>query len=126
MSVPSNLLCAKSHEYILEEGSVYKVGITDHAVHQLGDIVFVELPEVDAEFKQGDILGTIESVKAASELYMPISGKVVEVNEALMDEPELVNNDNYGAGWFIKVEPTNSSEISELMTYEAYKADLEA
>lgn len=124
MSVPANLKVAKSHEYVLEENGVYKIGITDHAVHQLGDIVFVEFPETDVEFEKGEVFGTVESVKAASELYMPISGKVVETNEALMDEPELVNADNYGKGWFMKIEAANTSELSELMNYDEYQKDL--
>ena len=100
--------------------------MTDYAVEQLGDIVFLELPEVGSEFKKGESFAAIESVKAASEIYMPISGKVVAVNEALVDAPETLNEDVYAAGWLVKIEATgDASEQNDLMEYEDYKEELE-
>ena len=125
MSVPDGILCTKSHEYILEEeGNPYKIGITEYAAEQLGDIVFVELPEVDTEFQKGEIFGTIESVKAASELYMPVSGKIVEINEELINKPELINSDTYEKGWLIKVELEDKGELDEAMEYDDYIAEV--
>jgi glycine cleavage system H protein len=128
VKAPEGILCTKSHEYILKEENVYKIGITDHAVEQLGDIVFVELPEVGAKFEKGDVFGTIESVKAASELYIPISGIVAEVNETLAGEPELINNSTYKSGWLIKIEADETDaekELKEAMEYEDYINDIE-
>lgn len=116
-----NVLCTKSHEYIIREDGTLKIGITDFAVEQLGDVVFVELPEVDSKFEKGEIFGTIESVKAASELYMPVGGKVVEVNEKVIDSPETVNSDCFGEGWFIKIADFDEKEIEETLPYEEYK-----
>ncbi|MEI7473815.1 MAG: glycine cleavage system protein GcvH [bacterium] len=120
-----DVLCAKSHEYAVKEGSSLTIGITDYAVEQLGDIVFVELPEVGSSFEKGDVFGTIESVKAASELYMPVGGKVVEINEKLTTEPELMNVDSYNDGWLIKIEGYSEDELSELMAYDEYKESLD-
>lgn len=125
LEIPEGILITKSHEYIISENNVAKIGITDHAVEQLGDIVFVELPEVGSTFSKGDVFGTIESVKAASELYMPVSGKVIEVNENLSIEPELVNNDCYGKGWLIKISSYNKNESHDAMNYKEYKEYLE-
>ena len=125
VEIPEGLLCTKSHEYVYETGNLCVIGITDYAVEQLGDIVFIELPDVNSEFQKGEIFGTIESVKAASELYMPISGKVVEVNEALISRPESINIDCYRKGWFIKVEPKDKDQLNEAMEYEDYLADIE-
>lgn len=124
--VPSNILCTKTHEYILPEGNVAVIGITDYAVEHLGDIVFVEMPEVGSTFTKGEVFGTIESVKAASELYMPVGGKVVEVNEKLLTQPELVNEDCYGEGWLVKISDYSSDELSEIMGYEEYQEYLKA
>lgn len=115
------IYCMKSHEYVLVEADTAKIGITDYAVEQLGDIVFVELPEVGSSFIKGEVFGTIESVKAASELYMPLSGKVVAINESLLTEPELVNQDSFEAGWLIKVQDFAEDELNDAMTYEEYK-----
>ena len=93
-----NMLCTKTHEYVLEEGENYAVGITDYAIEQLGDIVFIELPEVGSTFSKNEAFATIESVKAASEIYMPISGKIVDVNSDLVDAPEKINKDYYENG----------------------------
>ena len=127
MSITERILCSKSHEYLLpNDDNTYTVGVTDYAVEQLGDIVFLELPEVGSEFKKGESFAAIESVKAASEIYMPISGKVVAVNEALVDAPETLNEDVYAAGWLVKIEATgDASEQNDLMEYEDYKEELE-
>lgn len=127
MSITERILCSKSHEYLLpNDDNTYTVGLTDYAVEQLGDIVFLELPEVGSEFKKGESFAAIESVKAASEIYMPISGKVVAVNEALVDAPETLNEDVYAAGWLVKLEATgDASEQNDLMEYEDYKEELE-
>ncbi len=122
---PEGILCSKSHEWMLEEGDLVKIGLTDYAVEQLGDIVFVELPEVGAEFSKGEVFATIESVKAASEIYMPVSGKVVEVNEELINAPELVNEDVWGKGWLIKVESNSLQEDTlGLLEYEDYQEEV--
>ena len=121
--LPENILCSKTHECIYKDNDEYVVSITDFAVEQLGDIVFVELPEVGNEYSQGDIFGTIESVKAASEIYAPVSFKVKEINEEVIEKPELLNQDPYQAGWLLKVEVTNVSELDTLMEYEDYKSE---
>ena len=126
MSITEKILCTKSHEYLLEENGNYIIGLTDYAIEQLGDIVFVELPEVGSEYKKGDTFATIESVKAASEIYMPISGKIIEVNDAIADSPEILNEDCYEKGWLVKIEKTgDESEFADLLEYEDYKEDLE-
>ncbi|MCM1339962.1 MAG: glycine cleavage system protein GcvH [Muribaculaceae bacterium] len=125
MSFTEDILCTKSHEYILK-GEPCTVGLTDYAIEQLGDIVFLELPEVGDEFAKGDTFANIESVKAASEIYMPVSGKIVEVNEGLVDAPESLNEDCYENGWLVKIEPTSGDDdFSDLMTYADYKEELE-
>jgi glycine cleavage system H protein len=111
------------HEWVTGEGETLKIGITDYAQDQMGDIVFVEAPEVGDELSKGDEFGTIESVKAVSELYMPISGEIVAVNEDLDDGPELVNEDPYKQ-WLIEIKPSDPSELEGLLTLEAYKAIL--
>lgn len=127
MSITEKILCSKSHEYILKnDDNTYTVGLTDYAVEQLGDIVFLELPENGSEFKKGETFATVESVKAASEIYMPVSGKVVEVNDTLTDAPETLNEDSYEKGWLVKIEATgDESEQSDLLEYEDYKEELE-
>lgn len=110
-----------SHEWIKVEGNVAKIGISDHAQDTLGEIVFVELPSVGDHFNKGDDFGAVESVKAASELYMPISGTVTNVNEALEDEPELINEDAY-LNWIIEIELDDLSELDDLLSYEDYEA----
>ncbi len=115
-----NIYCSKSHEYVLLDNNTAKIGITEHAVEQLGDIVFVELPETGTILKTGEIFGTIESVKAASELYMPIGGKVTAVNEKLETSPELVNAEPYKGGWLIEITDFNSSDLKNLMNNEEY------
>ena len=126
MTIPEGILCTKSHEYLLEgENGVYTVGLTDYAVEQLGDIVFVELPEVGSTFGKDEVFATIESVKAASEIYMPVGGEIVEVNEELINSPELINEDSYDA-WLVKINPTNFQEDSQgLMEYDDYKDEVQ-
>ena len=126
MGFKDEMLCSKSHEYIVKQDDKYIIGLTDYAIDQLGDIVFLELPEVGDEFKKGDNFANIESVKAASEIYMPISGKIVEVNSELIDAPERLNDDCYENGWLVKVETeAKEDEFSDLMSYENYKEELE-
>ena len=121
-----NMLCTKTHEYVLEKGDKYEVGITDYAINQLGDIVFIELPEVDSEFKKNEVFATIESVKAASEIYMPISGKIVEINEEIVNSPELLNDESYADKWFVRIESNaDQLEFSDLMEYSDYKEEIE-
>ncbi|MCB1475667.1 MAG: glycine cleavage system protein GcvH [Rhodobiaceae bacterium] len=113
---------SSDHEWIRMEGDVAVIGITDYAQEQLGDVVYVELPDPGRKVKPGDDAAVVESVKAASEVYAPVSGEVVEVNAALADNPALVNEDPAGAGWFLKVRLSNPSEIEALMDEAAYKA----
>ncbi len=110
----------ESHEWVRKEGELFVYGITDHAQHELSDIVFVELPSVGNSFGKGDTIGVVESVKAASDLYMPVSGDIVEVNEGLLDTPEVINSDPFGAGWIMKFKVTALSEYEELLDAEAY------
>ncbi len=127
MSITEKILCSKSHEFLLDNGdNTFTIGLTDYAVEQLGDIVFLELPEIGTEFKKGETFATIESVKAASEIYMPVSGKILEINEAAVDAPEILNEDSYEKGWLVKVEATgDASEQNDLLEYEDYKEELE-
>lgn len=118
-SIPANLQYTKDHEWALVEGGVATVGITDHAQHELGDIVFVELPKVGAAVKAGESFGTIEAVKTVAELYAPVSGTVTAVNTALADDAGVVNTDPYGKGWILKI--TVSGETGELMDAGAYQ-----
>jgi len=118
---PEDSKYAKSHEYLHIEGEVGTIGITDYAQKELGDVVFVELPQVGTELEAGDELGSIESVKAVSELFAPIGGTVVEINEKLAEKPELVNTDPYGDGWMVRIKVADASEIDELlMSAEEY------
>lgn len=120
MKIVTGLLYAKDHEWVRVEGDTAYIGIADFAQNQLGDIVYVELPEIDDELEIEDDFSAIESVKAAADVYMPVSGKVVEINEALMDDPALLNADPY-ENWMIKVELTDKSELDDLMTSEEYE-----
>lgn len=124
MSIPADLKYVASHEWIrVEADGSATIGITQHAQELLGDIVFVELPEVGATFSAEDQAGSIESVKAASDVYSPISGEVVAVNEDLTSSPELVNSDPYGA-WFFKIKPSNPAELETLLTAEQYAGEI--
>jgi glycine cleavage system H protein len=120
LNFPDGLQYAEDHEWVKSEADGAAIGISDYAQDQLGDIVFVELPEVGASFAKGDEFGTVESVKAVSELYMPIGGEILAVNPALEDAPELVNNDPYGEGWMIRVKPADQAEIDSLLDKAAY------
>ena len=122
MAVKDNILCSKSHEYIYQEGSNYFIGLTDYAIEQLGDIVFVELPEVGSSYTKGEIFGTIESVKAASEIYMPVGGTIVEINEQLIEKPELLNENEFDEMWLIKI---SSNTYEDLLNYDTYKEEAE-
>lgn len=125
MSLTEGILCSKSHEYILEHDGLYKIGLTDYAIEQLGDIVFLELPEVGAEFHKGEVFATIESVKAASEIYMPITGEIVEVNEAVVNNPEILNESPYEKGWLVKVKSDSAAIDSvDLLEYDDYKEEI--
>jgi glycine cleavage system H protein len=120
MSTPKDLRYSEEHEWVKEEGGKYRIGITHFAQSELGDIVFVELPQVGDDVKADEPFGSVESVKTVSELYAPISGKVVEVNEALEDSPEFVNESPYENAWMIVVEATDLSEVDALMSAEEY------
>jgi glycine cleavage system H protein len=126
--VPSELKYTKSHEWLrVEEDGLVTVGISDHAQELLGDLVFVELPEVGLEFVAGDECCVVESVKAASDVYMPISGEIVEINEALADEPEIINSSPYDSGWLFKIDPAADEldALDDLMDADAYLAEIE-
>ncbi|OLO05453.1 MULTISPECIES: glycine cleavage system protein GcvH [Salinicola] len=119
--IPNNLLYTDSHEWVLDNGDgTVTVGITDHAQEALGDVVFVELPEAGRELDAGDEFGVIESVKAASDLYSPLAGEIVEVNEALEDSPETVNDSPYSDGWLLKLQLADQADLESLMSAEAY------
>lgn len=121
MNIPAELKYTKDHEWVKIDGNTAIVGITDFAQSELGDIVFVDVESVDEELATGEVFGSVEAVKTVSDLYFPISGKVVEFNETLEDEPELVNTDPYGKGWIIKVEIATDADQSELLTADQYK-----
>jgi len=122
--VPDDLHYTKDHEWVRVEGKKATVGITDHAQHELTDIVFVELPKIGKVLKAGDVLGVVESVKSASEIYAPISGKVLEVNGELLDSPEVVNKDPYGKGWIAKIEPADPTEEKRLLDASGYRRQI--
>lgn len=122
MSNPRNLKYTQEHEWVLVEGETVTIGITWHAQDQLGDVVFVELPEVGGEFSAGDAIGEVESVKAVSEIYTPVSGTVLEINEELDGAEDLCNQDPYGDGWMVKFKLDNATELNALMDVDAYEA----
>lgn len=124
MNTPSELKYTKDHEWVKIEGNVATVGITDFAQGELGDIVFVDVDSVDEELSAGEVFGSVEAVKTVSDLYLPVSGKVIEFNEELENAPELLNNDPYGAGWIIKIELAGDAAVSELLSAEDYQANL--
>src|SRR5204863_2275942 len=115
-NVPEDLKYAKSHEWVRVSGGVATVGITDHAQHELTDIVFVELPEVGRKVKAGEACAVVESVKTASDIYSPVSGEVLEINKAAVDHPALVNSEPYAGGWFYKIKLSNTGEVSVLLS----------
>ncbi|KAA6319894.1 Glycine cleavage system H protein [termite gut metagenome] len=122
MTFPNDLKYTKEHEWIRLEGDVAYVGITDYAQIQLGDIVFVDIPTVGETLNAGDVLGTIEVVKTVSDIFLPVSGEVLEQNEALEANPELINSDPYGKGWLVKIKPASPNDFSTLLDVKAYRA----
>ncbi|HOI50106.1 MAG TPA: glycine cleavage system protein GcvH [Prolixibacteraceae bacterium] len=126
MKIPENLKYTRDHEWIRVEGDQAVVGITDFAQGELGDVVFVEIETEGESLEKGEIFGTVEAVKTVSDLFMPVSGEVVEVNEALADTPELVNKDPYGEGWMIKIKIADETELAELISAADYQKMIEA
>ena len=124
MSIPENLKYTTDHEWVNSSGNEYVIGITDHAQDSLGDVTFVELPDIGATFEEKAVFGVVESVKAASDLYMPIAGEVVEVNEVLNDSPEKVNSDPYGDGWMIKIRSNDATAANALLDAESYSKEI--
>ena len=122
MEVKENLSYTNDHEWIKIEGNIASVGITDFAQSELGDIVFIEVETIGEILNKNEVFGTVEAVKTVSDLFIPVSGKVLEFNNALEDNPELVNDSPYGDGWIVKIEITNTDEISDLLNSEAYKS----
>ncbi len=121
MKFPENLLYSESHEWLRDEGSQATIGLTDYAQSQLKDIVYVELPQIGSEFKKGESLGVVESVKTVADVFSPVTGKVVETNIALKDSPQFVNEDPYGRGWIIKMEIRDKEELKNLLSSRAYQ-----
>ena len=119
---PDNLNYADTHEYVLEENGLLKIGVSEFAIDQLGDIVFVELTDSGATLQKGETFGTIESVKAVEEVYLPFSGKIISINETVVDNPELLQNDPIGEGWLVMIEPLSTVSLNDLMTSEQYKS----
>ena len=122
MNIPSELKYTKDHEWIKIDGDILTVGITDFAQGELGDIVYVEVETVDETLEAEEVFGTVEAVKTVSDLFLPVTGEIIEFNEALEDEPEKVNTDPYGEGWMIKIKMSDSSQLDSLLDAEAYKA----
>ncbi|MDO9339074.1 MAG: glycine cleavage system protein GcvH [Bacteroidales bacterium] len=122
MNVPVNLLYTKDHEWLRVEGNIGYVGVTDFAQGELGDIVFIEIETVGETLNKEEVFGTIEAVKTVSDMFMPVSGEVLEVNPALEESPAVVNKDPYGKGWMVKIKITNPSEVNDLLTAEKYTA----
>ena len=120
MNHPENLMYTSEHEWVKIENNIATVGITDFAQGELGDIIFLEFPEVDEEFNEGDIFGTIEAVKTVSDLFMPITGKIVEINESLNDDPENVNSNPYESGWMVKIELSANAQTDSLLDSKSY------
>ncbi len=126
MKIPDNLKFTHDHEWVLTEGDIAIVGITDFAQGELGDVVFVEIETTGENLEKGEVFGTVEAVKTVSDLVMPVTGEVIEVNEALVANPELVNKDPYGEGWMIRVKMANKAETGELLTADEYQKMIEA
>ncbi|MCQ4036332.1 glycine cleavage system protein GcvH [Kaistella montana] len=124
MNTPSELKYTKDHEWVRVEGNIATIGITDFAQSELGDIVFVDVDSVDDELAGGDVFGSVEAVKTVSDLFLPLSGKVIEFNSDLEDQPELLNTDPYGKGWIIKLEVAEGADAAELLTAEQYQESL--
>jgi glycine cleavage system H protein len=126
MKIPAELKYTEDHEWVRVEDDTATVGITDFAQGELGDVVFVEIETEGEELDKGETFGTVEAVKTVSDLFMPVGGEITEVNEALADEPELVNKDPYGKGWMVKIKVSDTSELDELMSADDYKKMIEA
>ena len=124
MNIPEELKYTEEHEWIRLEGNIATVGITDFAQSELGDIVYIEVDTLDSEINSNDVFGTVEAVKTVSDLFMPVTGKVIEVNSSLEDAPEVVNDDPYGQGWIIKIEVTNPTDVETLMSSDNYRLSL--
>ena len=121
MNIPEELKYTEEHEWIRLEGNIATIGITDFAQSELGDIVYIEVDTLDSEINSNDVFGTVEAVKTVSDLFMPVTGKVIEFNSSLEDTPEVVNDDPYGQGWIIKIEVTNPADIETLMSFDNYR-----
>ena len=124
MNIPADLKFTKDHEWIKVDGDQATIGVTDYAQGELGDIVYVEIETEGETLEREDVFGTVEAVKTVSDLFMPVSGEVVSVNEALADSPDIVNNDPYGDGWMVKVKLSNAAELDDLLSPEDYKAEI--
>ena len=124
MNIPANLKYTEDHEWVSEEDDILTIGISDFAQGELGDIIFVEMPEIGNEYGKGDPFGTIEAVKTVADLFAPISGEVVAINEELEETPELINSDPYGKGWIVRLKPSVSEELDELLTASAYEESI--
>ncbi len=122
MSIPNNLKYTKEHEWVLVEGRVGTIGVTDYAQGELGDVVYVDIDPALSEIKKGESIGTIEAVKTVSDIFAPFSGKVIELNSEIKDSPEIVNTDPYGKGWMIKIEISNPADLEDLLDASAYQA----
>lgn len=123
MNFPDDLKYTDDHEWVKIEGNIATIGVTDHAASELGDVVYIDI-EMDGAVEKGDTIGTIEAVKTVADMYSPISGNITEINTALNDNPEVVNNDAYGDGWIVKIEITDSNQLDELMSASAYKESI--
>ena len=126
MNIPAELKYTQDHEWVRVDGDIAVVGVTDFAQSELGDVVFVEIETEGEELDKGETFGTVEAVKTVSDLFMPVGGEVIEFNEALADEPELVNKDPYGEGWMIKIKIASTAELEDLLDADAYQAMIEA
>ena len=122
--IPADLKYAKSHEWVRASGGVATLGITDHAQHELTDVVFVELPEVGRKVKAGEACAVVESVKTASDIYSPVSGEVIEVNQTVVSDPSLVNREPYAGGWFIKIRLSSTAELEQMLGPDQYRAQI--
>jgi glycine cleavage system H protein len=125
MNIPENLFYTEDHEWIRVEGDEAFVGITDFAQKELGDIVFVEVETLDEEIEKGETFGTIEAVKTVSDMFMPVGGTILEMNEQIEDKPELINKDPYGEGWIVRMKISDASELDDLLDHKAYKSTIE-
>ena len=126
MNIPANLKYTKDHEWVSVEGDIATVGITDFAQKELGDIVYVEVETLDQTLSKDEVFGTVEAVKTVSDLFLPLSGEIIEFNDSLESDPEKVNTDPYGDGWMVKIKLSNTAELEDLMDAEAYQANISA